>query len=180
MQVFVARCLVARRCRRASKRCARAPTALFGADRTSVWLHDRRARMVVLSASSDVVYLAQERRIPTSDPLAPAARPCAASAPSCRQAAAMARADTAMVTIPLKGKRRALGTLVLEEVRIEPGEQMELLERADELGRQLSSAIENVLLLDAVLRSRRELENTFNSLTDLVAVCRRRKAGSST
>ena len=46
---------------------------LFGADRTSVWLHDRRARMVVLSASSDVVYLAQERRIPTADALAPAA-----------------------------------------------------------------------------------------------------------
>ena len=47
---------------------------------------------------------------------------------------------------------------------------MDLLERADELGRQLSAAIENVLLLDAVLRSRRELENTFNSLADLVAV----------
>ncbi len=74
------------------------------------------------------------------------------------------------MTIPLKGKRRALGTLVLEEVRIEPGEQMEVVERADELGRRLSSAIENVLLLDAVLRSRRELENTFNSLTDFVVV----------
>ena len=47
---------------------------------------------------------------------------------------------------------------------------MDLLERADEMGRQLSAAIENVLLLDAVLRSRRELENTFNSLADLVAV----------
>ena len=47
---------------------------------------------------------------------------------------------------------------------------MDLLERADEMGRQLAAAIENVLLLDAVLRSRRELENTFNSLADLVAV----------
>ncbi len=37
-------------------------------------------------------------------------------------------------------------------------------------GGSISSAIENVLLLDAVLRSRRELENTFNSLADLVAV----------
>jgi hypothetical protein len=46
---------------------------LFDADRTSVWLHDRRARMVVLSASSDAVYLAQERRIATSDALTPAA-----------------------------------------------------------------------------------------------------------
>ena len=76
-----------------------------------------------------------------------------------------------MVTIPLKGRRRALGTLVMEEVRIDPAAQMELLERADEMGRQLAAAIENVLLLDAVLRSRRDLENTFNSLADLVAVC---------
>ena len=50
---------------------------------------------------------------------------------------------------------------------------MELLERADEMGRQLSAAIENVLLLDDVLRSRRELDNTFNSLADLVVVCNR-------
>ena len=47
---------------------------------------------------------------------------------------------------------------------------MDLLERTDEMGRQLAAAVENVLLLDAVLRSRRELENTFNSLVDLVAV----------
>ena len=47
---------------------------------------------------------------------------------------------------------------------------MDLLERADEMGGSLSAAIENVLLLDAVLRSRRDLENTFNSLADLVAV----------
>src|SRR4029453_257030 len=76
---------------------------------------------------------------------------------------------TATVTIPLKGRRRALGTLVLEGVRIDPGSQMDVLDRADEMGRQLSAAIENVLLLDAVLRSRRELENTFNSLAYLVA-----------
>ena len=75
-----------------------------------------------------------------------------------------------MVTVPLKGRRRALGTLVMEEVRLEPGSQIDLLERADEIGRQLAAAVENVLLLDAVLRSRRELENTFNSLADLVAV----------
>lgn len=144
---------------------------LFGADRTSVWLHDRRARAIVLSASSDVVYLAQERRIPTSDALAPAAvalrheRAGIASSET-----TVAGAQTAIVTIPLKGRRRALGTLVMEGVRLEPGLQMELLERADEMGRQLAGAVENVLLLDAVLRSRRELENTFNALADLVAV----------
>lgn len=145
---------------------------LFGANRTSVWLHDRRARMIVLSASSDVVYLAQERRIPTSDPRAPAA---VAMRHERAEIAATGTteggAHTAMVTIPLKGRRRALGTLVMEEVRFEPGRHIDLLERADEMGRQLAAAIENVLLLDAVLRSRRELENTFNSLTDLVAAC---------
>ena len=143
---------------------------LFDADRTSVWLHDRRAGMIALSASSDVVYLAQERRIPTSDALAPAAGLRRDRAEIVAAGTTQAGAHTAVVTIPLKGRRRALGTLVMEGVRIEPGLQMDLLERADEMGRQLAAAIENVMLLDAVLRSRRELENTFNSLADLVAV----------
>lgn len=146
---------------------------LFSADRTSVWLHDRRARMLVLSASSDVMYLAQEHRISTADVLAPAAMALrrARSELSPSGATAIGGRNTRTLTIPLKGRRRALGTLVVDEVRLEPGTELELLDRADEMGRQLSSAIENVLLLDDVLRSRRELENTFNSLVDLVAVC---------
>jgi PAS domain S-box-containing protein len=144
---------------------------LFDAGRTSVWLHDRRARLIVLSASSDVVYMAQERRVPADDALAPAAvgLRCerAEIAPT---GTAPGGGHIAMVTIPLRGRRRALGALVMEEVRLEPESQIGLLERADEMGRQLAAGIENVLLLDAVLRSRRELENTFNSLTDLVAV----------
>jgi PAS domain S-box-containing protein len=143
---------------------------LFDADRTSVWLHDRRAGVIVLSASSDVLYLAEEQRMPTSDTHAIAAALRRDRAEIVATGTAHGSAHTAMVTIPLRGRRRALGTLVLEEVRVEPAGQMELLERADEMGRQLSAAIENVLLLDAVLRSRRELENTFNSLADLVAV----------
>ena len=144
---------------------------LFDADRTSVWLHDRRAGMIVLSASSDVVYLAQERRLRTSDSHPPAAALRRDRAEIIATGTAQDNTHTAMVTIPLRGRRRALGTLVMEEVRVDPAAQMDLLERADEMGRQLSAAIENVLLLDAVLRSRRDLENTFNSLADLVAVC---------
>ena len=143
---------------------------LFDADRTSVWLHDRRAGMIVLSASSDVVYLTQERRLRTSDNHPPAAalrRDRAEIVATAQQG----HSHTVTVTIPLRGRRRALGALVMDEVRVEPTAQMDLLERADEMGRQLSAAIENVLLLDDVLRSRRELENTFNSLADLVAVC---------
>ena len=49
-----------------------------------------------------------------------------------------------------------------------------LLDRADEIGRLLSSAIENMQLLDDVVRSRRELENTFDSIAHLVAVWDRR------
>ena len=77
---------------------------------------------------------------------------------------------TAMVTVPLRGCRRALGTIVFEGVRVETGGELDLLDRADELGRQLSSAIENMQLLDDVMRSRRELENTFDSISHLVAV----------
>ncbi len=139
---------------------------LFGADRTSVWLYDRRARMVVLSASSDVVYLAREQRIPAADALSPAAIGLKRD----RAEIAMSGGQTGMVTVPLRGQRRALGTLIMEGLRLESGSQMDLLDRVDELGRQVSAAVENVLLLDAVLRSRRELENTFNALADLVAV----------
>ena len=144
---------------------------LFDAERTSIWLHDRRARVVVLSASSDVVYLAKERRIPTADALTPAAAALRRDrAEIAATSSTQGGGPTGTVTVPLKGRRRALGTVVMEGVRLEPHSQMNLLERADEMGRQLAAAAENVVLLDAVLRSRRELENTFNSLTDLVAV----------
>src|SRR5207248_7887732 len=77
---------------------------------------------------------------------------------------------TAVVTVPLRGYRRALGTILIEGVRVETGGELDLLDRADELGRQLSSAVENMQLLDDVMRSRRELENTFDSISHLVAV----------
>jgi signal transduction histidine kinase len=143
---------------------------LFAARRTSVWLHDRRARAVFLAASSDVIYMAQERRVPT-DALEPAAVALRRERPELEaHASAAVGGSSGLLTIPLKGRRRALGTLVLDDVRLEPRGELELLDRAGEMGRQLSSAIENVLLLDAVLRSRRELDNTFNSLADLVVV----------
>ena len=59
-----------------------------------------------------------------------------------------------MLTVPLRGLRGALGTIVFEGVRIEQGDDITLLNGADELGRQLSSAIEATQLLDVVRRSR--------------------------
>ncbi len=145
---------------------------LFGADRTSVWLHDWRARRLVLQASSDSAHSARGVHVSTDDQLAPAAV-------AMRRARAEIEprpsgAATVTVTVPLRGTRRALGTIVFEGVRVEPGGELDVLDRADALGQRLSSAIENMQLLDDVMRSRRELENTFDSIAHLVAVSDRR------
>jgi signal transduction histidine kinase len=140
---------------------------LFGADRTSVWVHDRHARQLILQGSSDPAHMARGVSVDTEDALAPAAialRRSRAEVVSPRDAA------TSTVTVPLRGYRRALGTIVFDGVRVETGGELDLLDRADELGRQLSNTIETTQLLDDVLRSRRELENTFDSIWHLVVV----------
>ena len=81
---------------------------------------------------------------------------------------------TSVVAVPLRGCRRALGAVLFEGVRIEPGGELDLLDRADELGRSSRRAIENTQLLDDVVRSQRELENTFDSIAHLVVVSDRR------
>jgi PAS domain S-box-containing protein len=145
---------------------------MFGADRTSVWIHDRRARDLVLQASSDPAHAARGVRVDAADALAPPA----AAMRRARAEITQSPGDvpTSTVTVPLRGTRRALGTVVFEGVRVEAGGELDLLDRADELGRQLSSAIENMQLLEDVMRSRRELENTFDSIAHLVVVTDRR------
>jgi len=140
---------------------------LFAADRTSVWIHERRARMLVLEASSDQQETAEGTRVAADDQTA---IPAAALRRARAELLPGPHPSTASVTVPLRGCRRALGAIVFEGVRLEAGGELELLDRADELGRELSSAIENLQLLDDVLRSRRELENTFDSIAHLVAV----------
>ena len=153
---------------------SRAANRLFGSTRTSVWLHERRQRQLVMAASSDPTVM-RDGRIPTDDPRSPAARglrrpgpwllPTSAHDPSSRPP---------VMVVPLRGRRRALGTVVFEGIGTEGYAGSSLLHYAHDLGRQLSSALENVQLLEEVIRSRRELENTFNSIADLVAVCDRR------
>ena len=145
---------------------------LFGADRTSVWIHERRDHDVVLQASSDAAHIARGMRVNTDDPIAPAA--VALRRTRAEIVASGTDAATVTVTVPLRGCRRALGTLVLEGVRLETGGELNLLDRADEVGGQLSHAIENLQLIDDVMRSRRELENAFDSITHLIAVLDRR------
>src|SRR4029077_11385785 len=142
---------------------------LCGADRTSVWIHDRRARHLVLQASSDTQDVVRGLRISNEDATAPATAGMRAIRSEI-VTHSEGDAATALVTVPLRGTRRALGAIVFEGVRVETGGELDLLDRADELGRQLSSAVENMQLLDDIMRSRRELENTFDSISHLVAV----------
>ena len=141
---------------------------LFAADRTSVWIYDRRARQLVLRASSEAADVTRGVRVAADDASAPAA----IAMRRMRAEIVSPSGDdvTAMVTVPLRGCRRALGTIVVEGVRVDAGGEIDLLDRADELGRQLASAVENMHLLEDVMRSRLELENTFDSISHLVAV----------
>src|SRR5262249_62343382 len=83
---------------------------LLGADRTSVWIHDRRARHLVLQASSDTGDVVRGIRVSSEDPTAPAAvamrRARAAIVPPPEGQA------TALVTAALRGPRRAPRTTV--------------------------------------------------------------------
>jgi C4-dicarboxylate-specific signal transduction histidine kinase len=144
---------------------------LFGADSVSVWLHDRLPRQLYLDASSDPASVAHARRISTEDATHPAALAMRCDKAQIYDSAANPSRESPDVAVGLRGRRRALGTLVFEGMRMEPGGEADVMARAEEIGRQLSAAIENTQLLEQVLQSRRELENTFNSLSDLVAVC---------
>jgi len=144
-----------------------AATRVFGADRATVWVHQRDTRTLSAVASSDPNYRDGITSVRVDDPLAPAA-----SAVRMQQAglASTARAATSTLIVPLRGCRRALGGLVFEGVRIEPGDDLTILTRADELGRQLSASVETVQLLGSVMQSRRELEQLFASIAHIIVV----------
>lgn len=140
----------------------------IGAERTSVWLHDRRNRSLGLVASSDPAVRDAGERIAASDMDAPAARGLRLDQPQILGIESHRGGEPVLIT-PLRGWRRALGTLVVEGARPdEPGDRR--IDLAGDLGRQLSEGIENVQLLEEMLRQRRLLEDTFNSLLDLVIV----------
>jgi len=133
---------------------------IYGARRVEIWLHDRRNRQLLLSTTTD----------------GPAGAPPVPIDDTAHYAASGMRLDRPrlrgeQLVVPLRGWRRALGTLVIEAATGDAAAtDAELLEYVRELARQLSVGIENVQLLDDILRQRRLLEDTFNSLVDLVAV----------
>lgn len=145
----------------------RAMTGLFGADRTTVWIHDRGRRSIVTLASSDPSLVDPPRAVRADDPIEPAA--VALRGQRAGLSGSLSEA-TSRLSIPLRGCRRALGVVTCEGVRIEPGDTIALLARADQLGHRLGSAIESVHLVQDVVRSRQELEQVFASIVDLIVV----------
>jgi PAS domain S-box-containing protein len=135
---------------------------LYGARTVEVWLHERRNRRLLLAATTTPGGKADPVAIDDTS----------------HYAASGMRLDRPKIrghqlVAPLRGWRRALGTLVIERpegpIRAS-GPDLGNVEYARDLARQLSAAVENVQLLDDILRQRRLLEDTFNSLVDLVAV----------
>ena len=135
---------------------------LLGTERVSVWLHDRRARDLHLAASSDPAHAATAERVNVDDASA-ASRGLRLERPQ-----RIPEHDHQLVA-PLRGWRRALGTLVVEG---EPSgiDREQLVDLTRELARQISAGIENVQLIEEIIRQRRLLEDSFNSLADLVVV----------
>jgi PAS domain S-box-containing protein len=138
---------------------------LLGASRTSVWLHQRRARRLVLAASSDREHARRALEVATDDSCAPAAQGMRLERP-----AFSSESEGPVLLAPLRGWRRALGALVVDGPLSGDLDEDQRADFARDLSRQLSAAIENIQLLDEVLRQRRLLEDTFNSLVDLVVV----------
>jgi signal transduction histidine kinase len=143
---------------------------LFGASRACVWLHDRETGALAIASSSDARLPADYRDLAAPDaPIARVLRGTRAEMLLVRPDRDLPPVD--LLAVPLRGRRRALGVLALEGVSHDPGAGGDMLARAEEAGRQVSAAIENVHLLDEVLRAHRELEDIFDSIGELIVVC---------
>jgi signal transduction histidine kinase len=142
---------------------------VVAADRARLWLHDRRARVLVCVAGSDLHAAVRPAPVASADaesPIAAALRRTGAELVASVDDAAGAVG----ALVSLRGRRRALGVLALDGVRVEPGSEVALLERCREAGQQLSAVLENVQLLDDVIRSRAEWKNVFDALSELVVL----------
>ena len=138
---------------------------LMAADVVELWIHDRAARELVCAAASDPRGRVQAARIATADAAA-----LVASALRRDRAELVTAGDAGVLgtslglVVPLRGRRRALGVLAAYGIRLEPGSEVPLLDRANEIARQLAAVLENVQLLDDVVRSKGELERLEHRL----------------
>ena len=154
------------------ERFCRDAAGLLSADRASLWRHDRRARRLDRIAASDGGPYTPASAVSTADATHPAALGLRHTRSGLVPAGVGFQTGGGMsAVVPLRGRRRALGALVLDGVRISPGDEGRVLEHLDGLGRQLANLLESAQLLDDILRTRREIENAFDAMEDLVLVC---------
>jgi signal transduction histidine kinase len=128
---------------------ARSVNTIFAARRTTVWLHDRGARHLTMAAASDGAI--EAGAIPVGDAGAPAARGLRLDRPRM-----LVSPGEQTLIAPLRGWRRALGTLVIEG-QFTAFDDGQVIEFAHELARQLAVGVENVQLIEQVLRQRERL-----------------------
>jgi signal transduction histidine kinase len=139
--------------------------ALLGTGRVSIWIHNRRARELAFASSSDRNHPSAGTRVQTESDTIPA-RGLRLDAPQFTPAAP---GEPRMLVAPLRGWRRALGAVIIEGEPDGLGD-VPFVDAVQDFAVQLSFALENVQLLEEVLQQRRLLEDTFNSLIDLVVV----------
>src|SRR5215212_8114791 len=112
--------------------------ALFGTSRVSIWLHDRRARTLRQVASSDSRESQGTSSLSTDDDHV-IAHGLRHEGPEI-----VGSGEAQTLTTPLRGWRRALGTVVFDGHARELDREL-LIELAMDLSRQLSVAIESVV-----------------------------------
>lgn len=143
---------------------------LTGADRVTLWHHDRETRRLVVLAASDRSHARRPAAASTADTDALLVQVLRGTGVELLPVpAAPGRAPVTNAAVSLRGQRRALGVLVLQGLRLLPGDEGRVRERLERLGRQLSGVLEAGLLLDDVLRTRRELEVERSDLRERLA-----------
>ncbi|MEW5983529.1 MAG: ATP-binding protein [Acidobacteriota bacterium] len=146
---------------------------VFAAEAVELWRHDRDRQLLHLMAQSVQSRPGQVTSIDAGDAdgLVSAALRRQNSSVVSRDSQGAYALPRHTATVPLRGRRRALGVLVVDGLRLGPGDAVRLLPHCDALGRQLAALLESTHLLDDVIRARRELENTFDSMRDPLVVC---------
>ncbi|MDR1988627.1 MAG: hypothetical protein LBQ09_00175, partial [Acidobacteriaceae bacterium] len=102
--------------------------------RVSVWLHDRDKRVLTRCATSETASTINPH-IRADDSLAPVAVAMRHARATVWQTA---NETTHTITVPLRVYQRALGTLLIEGVPLDPHSEAGMLDCVDEVGRQIS------------------------------------------
>jgi signal transduction histidine kinase len=125
-------------------------TTVFGTRRVAVWLYDRRSRQLTLAASSD------PREGPGtfihSDDDSPLTSALRADGPQM-----ISQGASALLVAPLRAWRRVLGTLAIDGEPATIPRQL-CVELSGDLARQLAVSVENLLVLEEIIRRHGDFE----------------------